>query len=132
MKKIAMAFAIVSAAAVGPMAARSLDAAAERAAIDAELATIYPDLDALYQDVHLHPELGFHEERTASVLAAKMRELGFEVTEHVGRTGVVAIYHNGPGPVVADGREDRTSVRKSHPDDWRRRQDHFCRPQLRP
>ena len=29
-----------------------------------------------------------------------MRALGFEVTEHVGKTGVVAIYRNGPGPLV--------------------------------
>jgi amidohydrolase len=29
-----------------------------------------------------------------------MRALGFDVTEHVGKTGIVAIYKNGPGPVV--------------------------------
>ena len=29
-----------------------------------------------------------------------MRALGFEVTEHVGKTGIVAIYKNGPGPTV--------------------------------
>lgn len=29
-----------------------------------------------------------------------MRKLGFDVTEQVGRTGVVAVYRNGPGPTV--------------------------------
>jgi amidohydrolase len=61
---------------------------------------MYPQLKALYEDIHSHPELGFQETRTAARLAADMRALGFEVTEKVGRTGVVAIYRNGPGPVV--------------------------------
>jgi hippurate hydrolase len=38
--------------------------------------------------------------RTAAKLAAEMRKIGFEVTEKVGKTGVVAIYKNGPGPLV--------------------------------
>jgi amidohydrolase len=61
---------------------------------------MYPQLEALYKDIHAHPELGFQEVRTASKLAAEMRNLGFEVTEHVGRTGVVAVYRNGTGPTV--------------------------------
>jgi hippurate hydrolase len=61
---------------------------------------MYPQLDAIYEDIHAHPELGFQETRTAAKLAAEMRSLGFEVTEGVGRTGVVAIYHNGVGPTV--------------------------------
>ena len=61
---------------------------------------MYPQLEALYKDIHAHPELGFQEVRTASKLAAEMRGLGFDVTEHVGRTGVVAVYRNGAGPTV--------------------------------
>jgi hippurate hydrolase len=60
----------------------------------------YPRLDALYKDIHAHPELGFAETRTAALLAKQMRSLGFEVTEHIGKTGLVAIYRNGPGPTV--------------------------------
>ena len=60
----------------------------------------YPQLEALYEDIHAHPELGFQEHRTAALLASRMRRLGFAVTEGVGRTGIVAVYHNGPGPVV--------------------------------
>eukprot|EP01032_Pedospumella_encystans_P029777 gene29776-33616_t len=60
----------------------------------------YPQLDTLYKDIHAHPELGFQEVRTAGKLAEQMRALGFEVTEHVGRTGVVAVLRNGAGPTV--------------------------------
>jgi hippurate hydrolase len=60
----------------------------------------YPTLDPLYKDIHAHPELGFQEVRTAALLAKRMRELGFEVAEQVGKTGIVAIFKNGPGPMV--------------------------------
>nr|WP_315252588.1 amidohydrolase [uncultured Duganella sp.] len=61
---------------------------------------IYPQLDAIYKDLHANPEIAFQETRTAARLAAEMRKIGFEVTEKVGKTGVVAIYKNGPGPLV--------------------------------
>ena len=80
--------------------AQAFDPVAAKTAIDAVLDRTYPELDALYKDIHAHPELGFQETRTAALLAAKMRKLGFTVTEHVGKTGIVAIYRNGPGPVV--------------------------------
>ena len=80
--------------------ASAMDVAFQKAAIDRTLDAGYPRLDAMYKDIHAHPELGFHETRTAALLAARMRTDGFEVTEHVGGTGVVAVYHNGPGPVV--------------------------------
>ena len=81
-------------------AAHAADVASEKAAVDRVLDGAYPQLDALYKDVHAHPELGFHETRTAALLAGEMRKLGFSVTEGVGGTGIVAIYHNGDGPVV--------------------------------
>ena len=59
-----------------------------------------PGLMELYRDLHAHPELSFEEVKTAAKLAARMRELGFDVTEKVGRTGIVAVMENGPGPVV--------------------------------
>ena len=61
---------------------------------------IYPSLDALYRDLHQNPELSSHEERTAGKLAAHMRALGYEVTEHVGGFGVVAVLKNGTGPTL--------------------------------
>lgn len=59
-----------------------------------------PQLVELYKDLHAHPELSFQEVETAKKLAARARALGFEVTEGVGKTGVVAVMKNGPGPVV--------------------------------
>jgi hippurate hydrolase len=80
--------------------ALALDVKAVKPALEAEVAADYPHLLALYEDIHAHPELGFKEKRTAAKLAAEMRALGFEVTEGVGKTGLVAIYRNGPGPTI--------------------------------
>jgi hippurate hydrolase len=48
-----------------------------------------PELVAIRRDIHAHPEMGLEEVRTAALVAAKLREWGVEVTEGVGRTGVV-------------------------------------------
>src|ERR1700716_3125296 len=77
-----------------------LDVSRLAAAIDASLEADYPKLDALYKDIHAHPELAFEEVKTAARLTAEMRALGFEVTEKVGKTGLVAIYSNGDGPTI--------------------------------
>jgi len=60
----------------------------------------YPAIEALYQDLHRNPELGFAEHQTAAKLAERAKALGFDVTTGVGGTGVVAIMKNGPGPTV--------------------------------
>ena len=65
-----------------------------------EIQSVYPDAHALYLDLHENPELSGHEVRTAEKLAARLRSTGYEVTEHVGGTGVVAILKNGPGPTI--------------------------------
>ena len=62
--------------------------------------TIAAEWVSLYQDLHRNPELGFHEQRTAGVVAARLRDLGYDVTEGVGGTGVVGLLRNGEGPVV--------------------------------
>ena len=59
-----------------------------------------PELMELYRDLHANPELSFEEHKTAAKLAKRMRDLGFEVTEGVGRTGVVSVMRNGDGPTV--------------------------------
>ncbi len=51
------------------------------------------------RDFHMHPELGFHEFRTANVVAQTLREMGLEVTTGVGKTGVVAVIGEGK-PVI--------------------------------
>ncbi|MEC7534876.1 MAG: amidohydrolase, partial [Pseudomonadota bacterium] len=65
-----------------------------------DLAADMPGLMELYRDLHANPELSFEEHETAAKLAARMRDLGFEVTEKVGRTGVVSVMRNGDGPTV--------------------------------
>ena len=74
--------------------------AQDTGAVAGKIDAMYPKLDAIYKDLHAHPELAFQEVRTAGKLAAEMRAIGFEVTEKVGKTGIVAIYKNGPGPTV--------------------------------
>jgi len=59
-----------------------------------------PSLIALYRDLHANPELSMQEVRTSAKLAAEAKKLGFDVTTGVGKTGVVAVMHNGPGPVL--------------------------------
>ena len=61
---------------------------------------VLPQAKELYFDIHSHPELSWHETRTAEALASKLRAVGFEVTEQVGKTGVVGVLKNGNGPVV--------------------------------
>jgi hippurate hydrolase len=71
---------------------------------DAEL----PSLLTIYKDIHTHPELSGHEERTASIVAKELRAAGCQVTEHLGKYensnlkgyGVVGVMKNGDGPTV--------------------------------
>jgi len=65
-----------------------------------EVEAVYPDAHALYLDLHQNPELSTHEIQTAAKLAGRLRSLGYDVTEHVGGTGIVAILKNGAGPTV--------------------------------
>ncbi len=59
-----------------------------------------PSLMEIYRDLHANPELSGEEVRTAAKLATEARRLGFDVTEKVGGTGVVAVMKNGAGPTV--------------------------------
>ena len=59
-----------------------------------------PELEALYKDIHSHPELSMLETRTAGIAADHLRASGFEVTTGVGKTGVVGVLRNGDGPTV--------------------------------
>jgi len=71
---------------------------------DAEL----PSLLAIYKDIHAHPELSMHEERSAAIVAKELKAAGYQVTERVGKYdkasvtcfGVVGVMKNGAGPIV--------------------------------
>jgi amidohydrolase len=92
-------------AAAAATAAGAAHAAGQTAAplppeFTAQMDKDYPTIEALYQDLHRNPELAFNEVQTAKKLADRVKALGFEVTTGVGRTGIVAILKNGPGPVA--------------------------------
>ena len=71
---------------------------------DAEL----PALLTIYKDIHTHPELSGHEERTSAIIAKELRAAGCQVTDHLGKYeksdlkgyGVVGVMKNGDGPTV--------------------------------
>ena len=71
---------------------------------DAEL----PSLLAIYKDIHAHPELSMHEERSAAIVAKELKAAGYQVTERVGKYdkasvtcfGVVGVMKNGADPIV--------------------------------
>ncbi len=75
----------------------------DRSASDSVLRGLHDaldDLEALYKDIHSHPELSLQEKRTAGVAAMRLKQAGFDVTEGVGGTGVVGLMENGDGPTV--------------------------------
>jgi amidohydrolase len=67
-----------------------------------------PSLLVIYKDIHAHPELSTHEERSAAIVAKELKATGCEVTERFGKYdkpgttcfGVVGVMKNGPGPTV--------------------------------
>ncbi len=59
-----------------------------------------PSLVEFYHDLHAHPELSLRESKTAKKLSDEMQRLGFEVTQGVGGTGIVATLRNGEGPTI--------------------------------
>lgn len=59
------------------------------------------------QDLHRHPELGFEEERTKSIVAAALKDMGIEVHEGV---GIVGILRAGNGPKTIGLRADMDAL----------------------
>jgi amidohydrolase len=94
--RFALASALLLAGTAAPRAAEPDVQAVVKAKIAAEL----PSLRTLYEHLHAHPELSFMEVHTAARMARELRALGIEVTERVGRLGVVGVLRNGPGPTV--------------------------------
>jgi amidohydrolase len=70
--------------------------------IDRRATELAPRVVQWRRDIHQHPELSFHETRTAALVAQHLKALGLEVQTGVGGNGVVGILRGGkPGPVVA-------------------------------
>ena len=75
---------------------------AVRDRIDAAARELHPAIVEVRRDIHRHPELGFRETRTAALVAARLKALGYDVQTGIGVTGVVGVLKGGrPGPVVA-------------------------------
>lgn len=86
--------AIAQQAAVSPLPEALIEKVNTTVAADSARMT------AIFKDLHQHPEIAFTETRTAAVVAKELKALGFEVTTGVGKTGVVGVLKNGPGPTV--------------------------------
>jgi len=66
-----------------------------------EAEALHEELVSVRRDLHMHPELGFQEFRTAKIVAEKLGGLGYEVQTGVGKTGVVGLLQGGqPGEKV--------------------------------
>ncbi len=77
------------------------------------IAAMRDELTAWRRDLHRHPELGYEEERTAGVVAEKLRAFGLDAVETgIGVTGVVGVLHGRGG---ARG-EDRSILLRSDMD----------------
>jgi hippurate hydrolase len=66
----------------------------------ANLGGLLSDLEAVYKNLHAHPELSMQEKRTAGLAADSLRAAGYKVTTGIGNTGVVGLLRNGEGPTV--------------------------------
>ena len=100
MNKPILRLALAAAFSAISLAAHAQQAVPYKTQVATRIDAMYPWLDGVYKDLHAHPEIAFQEARTAGKLAAEMRKLGFDVTEKVGKTGIVAVLRNGAGPTV--------------------------------
>jgi len=99
---------------MGILLGLTLTASSFAAELQSAIDRDYSSLEALYRQLHAHPELSSHEVETAKIMAQQARDAGFTVTEHVGGTGVVALMKNGAADSL---RSDMA---------WCRRSRHIC------
>ncbi|MBB3976158.1 hippurate hydrolase [Rhizobium azooxidifex] len=65
--------------------------------VRAALTNAMPELTAIRQDLHAHPELGLEEVRTSELIARHLESYGYKVTRGLAKTGLVATLSNGTG-----------------------------------
>ncbi|TNE65557.1 MAG: amidohydrolase [Alphaproteobacteria bacterium] len=86
---------------VAVLAATSLaTGAAAKDGLEAAIDADYGYLEALYKHLHSHPEISLQEKESSARMARELRDVGFDVTEHVGGYGLVGVMKNGDGPTV--------------------------------
>jgi amidohydrolase len=81
------------------------------------------DIIALRRDFHANPELGYEEVRTSGIIVSRLRDLGLEVREGVGVTGVVGVLRGAkPGPcVLVRADMDALPVEEANHWEWKSR-----------
>jgi len=79
------------------------------AAVEA-IRTFHDELTAIRRDLHAHPEIGFEEQRTSDIVAAKLAEWGIEVHRGIGGTGVVGVLRKGNGQMAIGLRADMDAL----------------------
>lgn len=77
---------------------------------DPLIAALTPELTALRQDLHAHPELGFEEQRTSDIVASQLQAIGLAVHRGLGGTGVVGTLKVGDGPLAIGLRADMDAL----------------------
>lgn len=75
-----------------------------------DISDLLKPLVAFRRDIHAHPELGFHEHRTAARIAEQLLAAGLEVHEGVGGTGIVAVLRSGDGKRTLGLRADMDAL----------------------
>ncbi len=85
-------------------------------------------LVATRRDIHQHPELGFEETRTASLITERLRGLNYQVTPGIGKTGVVGLKGNGGRCVLLRADMDALPVEEANAVPYRSSQPGRCTP----
>lgn len=75
-------------------------ALAVNAELDRQVVAEEPRLLEIFKKLHANPELSLQENETAALVASELKANGFEVQTGIGKTGVVGVMKNGPGPVI--------------------------------
>jgi hippurate hydrolase len=88
------------------------------------LAELQPELARIRRDIHAHPELGFEEQRTADLVAAKLAEFGCEVHRGLAKTGVVGTIRRGNAPRSIGLRADMDALPMQERNDFAHRSTH--------
>jgi hippurate hydrolase len=93
-------------------------------AIINRIAGMHDDLTRWRRDIHAHPELGFEEQRTSDLVAAKLAEFGCEVYRGIGKTGVVGRLRVGTSPRSVGLRADMDALPIQEANDFDHRSRH--------
>jgi hippurate hydrolase len=88
------------------------------------IAELQPELARIRRDIHAHPELGFEENRTSDLVAAKLAEFGCEVHRGLAKTGVVGTIRRGNAPRSIGLRADMDALPMQERNDFAHRSTH--------